>query len=508
MSHSEEKNTSFWLPLFVLVTGAFAAIFNSSTINVAIPKLMTIFGVSSDEIQWVLTGYMLTSAVVIPITGYLGDRFGNKRVFIYSLAIFTLGSVLSSFSWSNNSLIAFRVLQALGGGMIMPISMAIIYRIVPMNMIGLALGVWGMAAVMGPAIGPTLGGYIIDHFNWRLLFLINIPVGILGIILSILTLEETPLRTDTKFDFWGFVTSAAGCFALLLALSQGNKEGWTSFYIVMLFIFSFFTLLLFVLIELNSADPMLDLRLFKNKTFTLSVAIGGLINIGLFGGVFLMPIFTQNLMGLTPYEAGLLLLPASLVIGVMLPISGALFDKFGAKAIGVIGVTIAGLGTLKLHYLSVDTSFHDIIMIMVIRSIGIGLAMMPISTAGMNVVAKHLVGRASSLSNVIRQIFASFGIAILTAVMQNRQIFHYASLSEGVSDASLVAPLTIKQLQGLLGSPDTAIGVLAGLAQKQSLINAIDDSFLICGIFVISAVPLIFFLQDVRKSKTAASKAS
>jgi EmrB/QacA subfamily drug resistance transporter len=192
----EGKNGSFWLPLFVIVLGAFAAILNNSSINVAIPKLMAIFGVATDDIQWVLTAYMLTSALVIPSTGYLGDKYGNKKVFITALSIFTLGSVLCSLSWSCNYLIAFRVLQGIGGGAIMPVSMAIIYRLVPPQKIGMALGIWGMAAVMAPAIGPTFGGYLIDHFNWRLIFLINCPVGIMGIVLSALLLEETPTRQE------------------------------------------------------------------------------------------------------------------------------------------------------------------------------------------------------------------------------------------------------------------------------------------------------------------------
>lgn len=508
-NQSVNKEPSFWLPLFVLVTGAFAAILNNSSINIAIPKLMTIFGVSANEIQWVVTAYMLTSAVVIPITGFLGDRFGNKRVFILSTAVFTLGSVLCAFSWSNNSLIAFRVLQAIGGGIIMPVSMVMIYRIVPRQKIGLALGVWGMAAVMGPAVGPTLGGYILEHFNWRLLFLINVPVCILGIILSIQLLKETPVRTDIKFDFWGFLFATVGCFSLLLALSQGSKEGWTSYYITMLFTISFFFLLLFVLTEISHKDPMLDLSLFKNQTFTISVIAGGLINIGLFGGVFLTPLFTQNLMGMSAYDTGILLFPSALASGLMMPISGILFDKFGAKVIGFVGIAITAIGTVQLNYISMDTSKHVIVWIMIFRSIGMGLSMMPLTTVGMNVVAKHLVGRASSLSNVCRQIFASFGIAFMTFLMQNRQVFHATRLSDGVSPASPVVSSITGQLQGLLvasgASSDVAtsgaISLIYGMIQKEAMVLAINDTFLISSFFLFAALPMVFFLHDKGKSK-------
>ncbi|GAB6181378.1 DHA2 family efflux MFS transporter permease subunit [Desulfotomaculum defluvii] len=515
-NQSVNKEPSFWLPLFVLVTGAFAAILNNSSINVAIPKLMTIFGVSANEIQWVITAYMLSSAVVIPITGYLGDRFGNKRVFILSTVLFTFGSVLCALSWSNSSLIAFRVLQGIGGGIIMPVSMAIIYRIVPIQKIGLALGVWGMAAVMGPAVGPTLGGYILEHFNWRLLFIINVPVCILGIFFSIHLLKETPVRTDSKFDYWGFLYASVGCFSLLLALSQGSKEGWTSYYIVMLFIISFFSLLLFVMTELYNNDPMLDLRLFKNRTFTFSVIIGGLINIGLFGGVFLTPLFTQNLMGLTAYETGILLFPSALVSGLMMPLSGVLFDKFGAKMIGFVGIAITAIGTIQLNYISMDTSKQTIAMLMVIRSIGMGLSMMPLTTVGMNVVAKHLVGRASSLGNVCRQIFASFGLAFMTFYMQHRQTFHVARLSDSVSYDSPVASYFTGQFQGMLvasgASTDAAssgaIGLIYGMVQKHAMVFAINDTFLISSFFLIAALPMIFFLQGKKNKKLTSEKSS
>lgn len=514
MKNQQEQSGSFWLPLFVIVTGAFAAILSSSSVNVAIPKLMAIFGVSSSEVQWVLTGYMLSSAIVIPLSGYLGDRFGNKKVFIYSLAVFTAGSVLCSFAWSNQSLIVFRVLQGLGGGIIMPISMAIIYRIVPLNQIGLALGVWGMSAVMAPAIGPTLGGYILEHFSWRLLFLINIPVGLLGIFLSILLLKETPTKEKTKFDFWGFFLSTVGCFALLLALSEGSKEGWDSYYIVMLFIISFFSLLLFVMHELSTQEPLLDLRLLKNSTFALSVFVGGLINIGLFGGVFLTPLFTQNLMGMSAYDTGLLLLPASLISGIMMPISGALFDRFGAKVISIVGLTILAVSTWELKYLTADTSTLELMVILSIRSVGMGLAMMPISTAGMNVVAKPLVGQASALSNVIRQIFASFGIAVLSTIMQNRQIFHAARLSDGISSGTPGVDLGLAQLKGALVSAglsvdtatSTALSYIWGIIQKQALVLAIDDTFLVSAIFIFIAIPPIFFLKEKRFNNKAASQ--
>jgi len=339
---------SFWLPLLVVVLGAFAAILNNSSVNIALPKLMEIFGVTTDEIQWVLTSYMLTSGIIIPVTGYFADTYGAKRIYLLSLVVFTTGSVLCGLAWNNNSMIAARIIQGIGGGAIIPVSMAIVYRIVPMNMIGMALGIWGMAAVTAPAIGPTLGGYIIEHVNWRFLFTMNVPVGILAILLGVMLLPENQPKKGLKFDYPGFFTSTLGCFTLLLALSQGQKEGWSSFYIVTLLVVSFFMLLLFVLVELNTPQPMLNLRIFKNRAFSVSVFGGSTVTIGLFGGVFLIPLFTQNLMGKTPMETGILLAPAALVTAVMMPLSGFLFDRTGPKAVTFIGLVLLVPGNLNI----------------------------------------------------------------------------------------------------------------------------------------------------------------
>lgn len=201
------------------------AILDSSIVNVALPKLMAIFGVGAEKIQWVMTAYLLVSGVVIPVTGYLGDRFGYKRLYIYTLAAFTVGSALCAIAWSNNSLVAFRVLQAIGGGMMIPVSMAMLFRIVPPQKIGMALGVWGITAMLAPAIGPTAGGYLVDNFSWHTIFTINIPIGFVVVFLAGLILRETDVRHDLKFDVPGFLLSGLGCFALLLALSEGQDKG-------------------------------------------------------------------------------------------------------------------------------------------------------------------------------------------------------------------------------------------------------------------------------------------
>lgn len=488
--------------LLTLILGAFMAILDGSIVNVALPRMMAIFGSTADEIQWVLTGYMLASGVVIPVTGYLSDRFGGKKIYIIALGAFTAGSALCAMAWSNNSLVAARVIQAVGGGMMMPVSMAMIYYIVPRDKIGTALGIWGISAMVAPSIGPTLGGYLVDNFSWQWIFTINIPIGIAAVFLSMAILDETPVKSGLKADFPGILLSIAGCFALLLALSEGQEKGWTSLYIVNLFIFAGFTLTLFVIWELSTDHPMLDIRLLKNITFAASLVCISIATIGLFSAIFLVPLFVQNVQGLTPLQTGMMMAPAAMASGVMMPISGRLFDKIGALPLCLVGLTVTIVTTYQLHAITYDISYRELQLILVIRSLGLGLCMMPLTTAGMNTIPHFLIGRASALGNTVRQISASFGIAFLTYVMLHRQEYHAAWIADSVSWSSPAATGAMQQLQGLLAqagySPQGATGVFSALVMREALVSGIADAFVVSTIIVVIAMPFVFFLSKKR----------
>lgn len=507
----EAQGSYKWLALGVVVIGTFMAILDTSIVNIAIPKMMAVFGATTDQIQWVLTGYMMTMGVVIPVTGFLGDTFGTKKTYMWALAIFTLGSTFCGFAWSNSSMVAARVVQALGGGMIMPVSMAIIYQVIPMNQRGLALGLWGIAAMAAPAIGPTLSGYIVEHLDWRLIFTINIPVGVVGVILASILLREMPRKPYKGFDYAGFVTSSIGLGTLLLALSKGHTEGWSSFYIVTLFLISAGSLILFILLEMTAEDPMLDLRLLKNGTFTVSVVISCLLNIGLFGGVFLMPLFLENIRGYTAMQTGMLMFPGAIATGITMPISGRLFDKYGAKPLVLTGLAILVWTTYRLHLMNLDTSAESIRTIFFIRGVGMGFAMMPSTTAGMNTIPLNKVGRASALSNVIRQVAGSLGIAVLTTILQQRQTLHGVRLAEKVSDFNPTTFEALKLLQGLFVSSGQSISeakqaatmLLSALVQRTAAVFAIEDTFLVTTFICLSAVPLVFFLREGKNEKQA-----
>lgn len=489
---SKESLGERWLALLAIILGAFVAILNNSLINVAIPKLMNVFGSTTDKIQWVLTGYMLASGVIIPISGYMGDRLGYKKFLLLSLSLFTLGEVFCAVAWSDTSLIVARIVAGLGGGVIMPLSMAIVYKIMPREQIGLALGVWGISAMVAPAVGPTLSGYIVEWFNWRFLFIVVIPVALFAILMVSLLLPETERVEGKTFDYLGFILCAISAGTLLYALSSGQKDGWTSFEIVFLIYISISSLILFLWVERGVEHPIIELSLFKNVTFTISVIAASLVTIGLFGGIFLTPIFLQNVQGMSAIDTGLLLMPQAIAMALMMPVAGKLFDRIGAMPLGLIGLTILGIMTYQLHTLTIDTSQHWLKIILMIRGIGIGLCIMPISTAGMNAVAPHLVGNASAASNLIRQVAASFGIAVLTAIMQDQTALHAQQIAESINTTS---PLLSQVFPGATG-----MARLQSIVQLEAITRGIADTFELSAIPLFAAIPLTVFLRK-RKAR-------
>jgi EmrB/QacA subfamily drug resistance transporter len=504
---NEASDKGMWLGLIAIVLGTFVSVLNSSLMNVALTKFVAVFGSDVQTIQWVITGFMLSSAVVIPMSGYLGARFGNKTVFLYSVAGFTVGSALCGMAWSDFSLILFRIIQGLAGGFIMPIGMSIIYSTFPREKTGTAIGLWGVAAMVAPALGPTLGGYMIQYYSWRWLFFINVPIGIFAVIMGRILLQESARQQGLKFDTLGSLFSITFFGSLLLALSKGQSEGWTSPFIVSLLFVSAASLLLLVWVELGVKQPVMDIRIFKNVRFTVSVIASSLVQMGMLGGMFLTPLYLQNVQSMTAVQTGLVLLPQSIVMAIMMAISGKLFDRFGIS-VGIAGLLILGITTVDFHMLTTETPRYWTESLLTIRAIGIGLCMMPLTTAGMMSIPKEQIGNASPLSNVCRQVAGSMGIAIFTAIMGSRQTVHTQHIIESVPADSIVAQDTISSIAGALyqGSVDmaTATGAatsyLMGFIQREALTRAIADTFFISAIPAFLCIPVVLLLRDRKKA--------
>lgn len=507
--HNNEAAGS-WLALGVVIIGTFMSILDSSIVNIALPKMMAVFGVPLDDAKWILTAYTLALGAIIPLTGYLQEIFGPKIIYMFALAMFTLGSLLCGFAWSNTTMIGFRIIQAIGGGMIMPVGMSIIYQVFPREKIGLALGFWGIAAMAAPAIGPTLGGYIIEKADWRLIFNVNVPIGIIGVILAGIILKGTEKKPFKSFDIIGFLSSTVGIVSILYVLGEGSTIDWTKIENPILMTIGCLTLVLFVVNELTHPDPLLDLRIFKLFDFTISQIITSILSLAMMGGMYVLPLFLQNVRGYTAMEAGLILLPGALVMGLMMPISGNLFDKIGAKALVIPGLIILAISSYELATaITMNSSKGTIIFINCIRSVGIGLSMMPISTTGMNCVPTPLVGKASALSNTIRQIAGSLSITIVSTIMQGRTDYNYSKLSEQINVYNKTSNDTISLLTGAYMhagqsramAQGSALSTLTKMIQGQATVDAMAYSVAVTAVIVFAAMILALFMRTKKAPK-------
>ncbi|MGB9921035.1 MAG: DHA2 family efflux MFS transporter permease subunit [Moorellales bacterium] len=502
--NSSSRGPGSWvLPVLVALIGPFMAILDSTIVNVAIPTMMRVFNVDTVTIEWVITIYMLALGVVVPLSGWMGDRLGLRRLYVLSLALFTLGSALCALSWNVNSLIAARVIQALGGGMIMPTVMAMVFRLVPGGRFGSGMGIFGIALLVAPAIGPTLGGYLVEYVGWRWIFTINLPVGLLGILLALAVLPDFPPADAGRIDVEGAVTAGGGLFCLLLALTKGNDWGWRSESTVLLLYASAVLLVLFVYLELTAEKPLLELRVFRYGTFTLANLMLVVVTICLNAGVFYVPLFLQRLRGLGAMETGLLMMPAALVSGLLMPFIGRLYDRLGPRPLSLAGLVLLAYTTYLFHRLDVSTPFRVIQVWLALRSVGMALGMGPVQTAALAVIPPELVGRASAITNIISRVSGSFGIAVLTSVLNRRQALHGVYLAQSLGSANPAVEHFLRQAETYIGG--TAAGsqmgrtlglaYLQGLVAQTAFVRALEDIFVIMACLVLIAILPSLFLK-------------
>lgn len=501
----DSRKEKWIIPVLIALIGAFMSILDSSIVNVAIPTMMHVFNTDTSTIEWVVTAYMLALGVVVPFSAWLGDRYGYKQLYIVSMALFTLGSLLCSISWSVETLIAARIIQALGGGMIMPTTMAMVKRMVPQDKFGSAMGVIGIALLMAPAIGPTVGGYLVEYVDWRWIFTINLPIGIAGVLLSFFLLPEIPKNKVGKLDIAGGFVSAVMLFTLLLALSEGAGWGWTSEPIIFLFYISAVSLILFIYMELTAQNPLLNIRVFRYTTFTMANIMSVITNIALFAGVFFVPLFLQNIRGLGALETGLIMFPGALVSGLMMPITGKLYDKVGPRWISVLGVIFVAYTTYLFHNIDINTPTSTITTWLMLRGAGISFASMPAQTASIDFVPPVEVGAASAISNIVSRVSGSFGIAVLTQFLSSRISLYENIMSNQVTMSSPGVSMLTQKFSSFLGNASSSraleMTTLQGLIAQSSFVKSLDDIFIVMSAFVILGVIPASFLKKSGSSK-------
>ncbi|GAC1378841.1 MAG: DHA2 family efflux MFS transporter permease subunit [Ktedonobacteraceae bacterium] len=500
-----------WIVALVVIVGVFMSILDQTIVNIAIPRLQTAFGADIHSVQWVLTAYILTLGVVTPTSAFFTDRLGIKRFYIISLIIFTVGSALCGLAWSLPVLIFFRILQGIGGAALFPLSITLLFREFPPQERGMAMGFFGIPALLAPALGPTFGGYLVTYADWQLIFYINVPIGIVAVILTTIFLREARPEGRTRFDIPGFIFAAIGLGMVLYALSDASTDGWSSSKIVGLLAGGFLSLAIFVTVEIITANrgrqPLLDLRLFANGPFRASTIASLFVIFSLFGGLFLFPIYLQNLRGQSAFEAGLILLPQAIASMFSVVIGGRLVDRIGVRAVMIPGLLVLAFATWQLSFITLYSPFWWMQALLVLRGVALGLTVQPLTVIGLSEISPRQLGQASSINTVTRSVSSSLGIAILATLVQSQTKIHYAHLAERVTTNSPLGQL-FPRLQALLisrgGDPitahSTALQFISGLVQRQSFILAIQDAFTFTVVIIGLAIIAILFIPGRRKS--------
>jgi EmrB/QacA subfamily drug resistance transporter len=468
--------------------------------------MMSSFGVDRDKIEWVSTGFMLTSAVVMPLMGWLTNRISYKALYLGSLVVFTVASGLCAMAWSYESLIAARILQALGGGAIQPIGMAIVAELFEPHERGRALGIWGTGIMAGPALGPTLGGYLTDAFSWRTIFSVNLPFGVITLIAGLIIMRPLRARGARRpFDLAGFCFLAMALVAGLTALSNGQEKGWASDYIHICEAFSVVGLVMFIAVELAVEHPLLDLRLLLIRNYTLSIVLAVFRAVGLFGSVFLFPIFLQNLMGYTPVHAGLWMLPNAVAVGITMPIAGRLADRYSPAVLAGLGCVLVGSSLLQFGRLDPMSGWPMLVLPQLTRGAGLAMMMAPLMAAALNAVPHHELPMASSFLNVSQNVGGSLGIALLNNFVTNSIHTHAVRLGEGFPMESQgmdirlglrTMLLVFRHEPGLMALPQARVAFAAGagIARKAEVLG-FENGFVFAGLILLAAIPLCLLLK-------------
>ncbi|MBA2396306.1 MAG: DHA2 family efflux MFS transporter permease subunit [Ktedonobacteraceae bacterium] len=499
-----------WIVAMVVILGVFMSILDQTIVNIAIPRLQTAFGADIHLVQWVLTAYILTQGIITPTSAYFSERFGIKRFYIVSLAAFTLGSVLCGLAWSLPVLIFFRILQGAGGAALFPLSLTLLFREFPPQERGTAMGFFGIPTLLAPALGPTLGGYLVTYADWQSIFFINLPIGIVAIILATIYLHDAAPVRRTRFDFLGFFFAALGLGTFLYALSDASTDGWGSSIVLGCMAVGIISLIIFIFVELNiirhEGQPLLDLRVFANGPFRASTIANVFVTFGLFGGLFLFPIYLQNIRSLSAFQSGVTLLPQALASMVAVLIGGRLVDRIGVRAVVIPGLLILTVATWQLTFITAYSTLSWLQFILILRGLALGLCIQPLIVASLSEISPRLLAQASSMNTVTRSVSSSLGIAILATLVQTQNLVHFAYLAERVTATSRLG-LLYPQLQALFvargaslsSAQSDALQIIAGLLRQQSYILAIQNAFSVTVVICILAIIAVFFVRGRRR---------
>jgi len=487
MDHSiKESDRPPYGIIIVLMIGAFISFLNNTLLNIALPTIMKDLDIGPSTAQWLTTGFMLVNGILIPSTAFLMQKYSVRQIFLAAMGLFTLGTLIAGSAQIFPILLTGRMLQGAGSAILMPLLMNVMLVSFPIAKRGTAMGVFGLILMFAPAIGPTLSGWIIEHYDWRMLFHFISPIAAAILIIGFFLLKDKKEKVDLRLDVVSLLLSSVGFGGILYGFSSAGGKGWGSPFVYVTITVGVISLTTFILRQLKLEQPLLNFGVYKYPMFSLASAISMILNMALFSGMMLLPIYVQNIRGISPMDAGLLLLPGALLMSIMSPLTGKLFDKFGGRILAIIGLTIMVVTTYFFSKLEMDTTYNHLLILYSVRSVGISMVMMPVSTNGLNQLPTRLYPHGTAMNNTLNQVAGAIGTALLVTIMSTRAESRAKELGEiamqNMADQPTQAALTEMQQQIMM----------------QATLDGINYSFLIATGISAVALVLAFFIKRAK----------
>ncbi len=510
--------------VIITITAIFCAlleIVDTTIVNVALPKMQGTLGATLSEVGWVITAYAIGNVIIVPMTSWLSQQFGRRNYFAASIIIFTVFSFLCGNATGIWELVAFRFLQGIGGGALLVTSQTIITESYPVEKRGMAQAIYGLGVIIGPTLGPPLGGYIVDHFNWPLIFYINIPIGVIATLLTLQYVRSPKYGEKSSvadIDWLGIGLLALAIGSLQYVLEKGQEDDWFSnSTIVTLAITAGLGLYFFIWRELTFRNPIVELRVLKNGNLRVGTILSFIMGFGLYGSTFIIPLYTQTILGWTAQQAGMLMIPAALTTAVMMPMIGTLLQKgVPQQYLAAGGMLLFAVFTFWGHnILTPNTSADDFFWPLIMRGIAMGMLFIPVTTLSLSTLKGKEIGQGSAFTGMMRQLGGSFGIALITTLISRKNVYHWSNLVSKLDASSTIVQQQVQGIQyGLMmrGMPPGAAvkasyAGLNGLVAKQAAVLSYMDVFLYLSIMFLVCVPFVIMVRGNIKKKVDMAEA-
>jgi MFS transporter, DHA2 family, multidrug resistance protein len=505
-----EHGLKKWIITITVITASLLELIDTTIVNVSLPQIMGNLGATLEDVAWITTGYAVANVIILPMSGWLGSKFGRKNYFLTSIIVFTIASFLCGNSGTLDELIVFRILQGLAGGGLISTAQAILLETWPKEQVGTATALFGLGAVVGPTVGPTIGGYITETFAWPWIFYVNIPVGIIAAYFAYTFIKATPKESKgIPVDWWGISLLAIAVGSLQTVLEKGESDDWfAATHIVVLSAAAFIGFLLFIWRETSTAFPVVNFKILRHRSFTIGMMTSFVLGFGLYGSMFVFPVFCQNLLGFSAQQTGELLFPGGLVTIAMMPFVGKMLQRgIPAQFMAMAGMILFFLFSHMLSKSTLSSGTEDFFWPLIVRGAGMALLFVPLTTLAIQDLKGPEMGQGTGLNNMMRQLGGSFGIAALTTFIHIRQSFHRNVLMEHISNYNpafhdrfrgMVASFMAKGSSSL-DAQSRALKAMEGSVIKQSLLLTYTDAYWLVGIIMLCSIPLVF-LQKFKKN--------